>query len=61
MFSIRKFPGWNEAGGSLCHYPLYTFQHRSKVKIKICQGMAKIIDNGEIWVAKLDLGADESI
>ena len=31
------------------------------IKIKICQGMAKIIDNGEIWVAKLDLDTDESI
>ena len=44
------------------HYPLYTFQHNSEfLKSNFSQIVAKIINNGEVWVAKLDVGADESI
>ena len=42
------------------HYPLYTFQHNSEF-LNFSQIIAKIINNGEVWVAKLDAGADGSI
>ena len=43
-------------------YPSYTVQHSSKfLKCIFNQILAKIIDNGEIWVAKLNVGADERI
>ena len=41
------------------HYPLYTFQHNLKSLKSI--KMAKITSNMKMWVAKLDVGADESI
>ena len=46
---------------TITHY-IATFQHNSEfLKSNFSQIIANVINNGEKWVAKLDVGADESI
>ena len=45
---------------TITHY-IATFQHNSEfLKSNFSQIIANVINNGEKWVAKLDVGADES-
>ena len=45
-----------------CVWPLYTFQHSSQILTQcLAQSWPKVSIMVKVWVAKLGVGADESI
>ena len=60
-FSSGNFLDEMQAGGSLALPIIHISAQFNVFKSNCSQMMAKIINNGEMWVAKLDVTADESI